>query len=171
MHADHLNADHSPLCGVQAVVDTTLESSDSAFSDAVPTTAWELRSGEWSACKNGVQHLLDLWYDPVCLLSWRHWHPSFPAVISESDHSALSNTDGRAPSRLPTDSHIPSFPDYSRTTARLLPPTTRGATRTAQVPHKRMAQWPSDSGSGGTPVTCHGPLLIARRGRHPPITL
>ena len=47
-----LHANHSPLCGVQALVDTALESSASAPSNAVPTGIWELRSGEWLAYRN-----------------------------------------------------------------------------------------------------------------------
>ena len=43
-----LNDNHLALCDFQAIVDTALESSASALSNAVSTRIWELRSGEWS---------------------------------------------------------------------------------------------------------------------------
>ena len=47
-----MNADHSLLCTFQALVDTVLESFASALSDTASTGIWELRSGEWLACKS-----------------------------------------------------------------------------------------------------------------------
>ena len=46
------HTDYSPLRGFQALADTVLESSASALSNAVSTIIWELRSGEWTACKS-----------------------------------------------------------------------------------------------------------------------
>ena len=45
-----LNANHSPPCGFQALVDTALETS-AAFSSAVLTSIKEVNNGEWSAFK------------------------------------------------------------------------------------------------------------------------
>ena len=57
-HADsraHLHANHSPLCGFQALVDTALESSASALSIAMTKSIRELRSGEWLVCKSELE--------------------------------------------------------------------------------------------------------------------
>ena len=50
-----LHAKHSPLRGLQAVVDRALKRYAKAFSNAMSTIIWELRSGEWEACKCGLE--------------------------------------------------------------------------------------------------------------------
>ena len=50
-----MHTGYSPLRAFQAVVDTTLESSASALSNAVSTSIRELRSGEWLACKSELE--------------------------------------------------------------------------------------------------------------------
>ena len=50
-----LNANHSPLCGFQALIETVLESSASALPNTVSTRILELRIGKWSACKSKLE--------------------------------------------------------------------------------------------------------------------
>ena len=51
-----LHAKHSAMFCFQALVDTALGGSGSALSNAVSTSiSWELRSGEWSACKSELK--------------------------------------------------------------------------------------------------------------------
>ena len=47
-----LHADHSPRCGIPALVDAALERSASILPNALSVSIWELRSGEWSAFKS-----------------------------------------------------------------------------------------------------------------------
>ena len=46
---------YTPLRGFQAVVDTALESSVEALSNAVSTSAWKPRSDEWLAFKSELE--------------------------------------------------------------------------------------------------------------------
>ena len=70
-----LHAGHSPPRGFQTVVDAALESPASALSNAISTSIWKPRGGEWPACNSELSNMQDLSLDQSGRL-FSHMAPS-----------------------------------------------------------------------------------------------
>ena len=61
-----LTFERQPLAtSFQTLVDMALARAEPELSNAASTTAWELRSGKWLACKSELESLQELVADPL----------------------------------------------------------------------------------------------------------